>query len=226
MYVHVLIIDDDVAVLSGLRRAFALADYEVTCAQDGEEGLALANEINPDLVVLDVVLPGLDGFSVCERLRNQFPTPVPILMLSARDAVPDRVAGLDRGADDYLVKPFSIDELLARARALSRRGQAGNESKLTFADLSIDLAARECFQNGQLIALTPHEFDLLETFLRHPKQALSRDQLCQHVWGFAFEGESNFVDVAVMDLRKKLETGGKPRLIQTVRGHGYILREG
>jgi two-component system response regulator MprA len=222
---RVLIVDDDRAVLSGLRRAFALEDYEVLTAEDGEEALALADQFQPHLVVLDVMLPGLDGFTVCERIRDQYSSSVPVLLLSARDAVPDRVIGLDRGADDYLVKPFSIDELLARSRALLRRSQSVEDSVLTFADLKLELPSRQAFRNGQVLALTPREFELLETFLRHPRQALTREQLCQYVWGYAFEGESNFVDVAVMELRKKLETGSHPRLIQTVRGHGYILKE-
>jgi two-component system response regulator MprA len=176
-----------------------------------------------DLVVLDVMLPGLDGLTVCERLRAASSTP--ILMLTAKDTVEDRVTGLDRGADDYLVKPFALDELLARARALLRRAQPHGEKALQYADLTIDLDTREAFRGGEPLRLTPREYDLLVVFLRHPRQVLSREQLSQQVWGFAFEGESNFVDVAVKELRKKLEAGDRPRLIQTVRGVGYALRE-
>jgi two-component system response regulator MprA len=201
-----------------------LADYEVSTAVTGEEALELTEKAAPDLVVLDVVLPGLDGFTVCERLRSRLPSTVPIMLLTARDAVPDRVTGLDRGADDYLVKPFSIDELLARSRALLRRLQHNGEV-LVFADLKLDLASRNAFRGERKLELTPREFGLLETFLRHPHQALSRAQLSQEVWGYTFEGESNFIDVAVMELRKKLEWGDRTRVIQTVRGYGYILRE-
>jgi two-component system, OmpR family, response regulator MprA len=222
--VRVLLVDDDHAVLNGLRRAFVLEGYEVCTADDGEQALALASEFEPHLIVLDVVLPGLDGFTVCERLRRQFPASVPILMLSARDAVPDRVAGLDRGADDYLVKPFSVDELLARGRALLRRNQS-SEQIVNYADIRMEVACRMAFRGLEELSLTPREFDLLEAFLRHPRQVLSREQLSQQVWGYAFQGESNFVDVAVMELRKKLETGNRSRLLRTVRGHGYILMD-
>jgi two-component system response regulator MprA len=221
---HVLIVDDDRAVLSGLRRVFALEGHDVFTAETGEEALALASQCDPDLIVLDVVLPGLDGFTVCERLRNQLPGLTPILLLSARDAVPDRITGLDRGADDYLVKPFSLDELMARVRALLRRSQTVEEPQLAYADVRINPASRQAFRGETELALTHREFQLLETFLRHPHEVLSRDRLCQRVWGYAFDGESNFIDVAVMDLRKRLEAGVRPRLIQTVRGYGYILK--
>ena len=220
---RVLLVDDDPAVLSGLRRAFTLEGYQVLAAEDGESALAQAEEQPPDLVVLDVMLPGLDGLTVCQRLRAA--SAAPILMLTAKDTVPDRVAGLDRGADDYLVKPFALDELLARARALLRRAQPQGDDRLRYSDLELDPRAREATRAGEPLRLTPREYDLLAVFLRHPRQALSREQLCQHVWGYAFEGESNFIDVAVKDLRKKLEAGGHPRLLQTVRGHGYALRE-
>lgn len=219
---RVLLVDDDRAVLTGLRRAFALEGYEVSTAEDGDDALDLAAQFQPELVVLDVLLPGLDGFTVCERLRRQMSSSVPILMLSAKDSVLDRIAGLDHGADDYLVKPFSIDELLARVRALLRRGPQP-ESVVQYADLRLELGSRQAFRCDDPIPLTPREFDLLETFIKHPRQVLSRDQLCQQVWGYAFQGESNFVDVAVMELRKKLEIGDRARLIRTVRGHGYIL---
>ena len=220
---RVVVVDDDQAVLSGLRRAFALEGYEVLTAEEGESALTLVEREAPDLVVLDVMLPGLDGLTVCERIRSTSATP--ILMLTARDTVPDRVAGLDRGADDYLVKPFSTDELLARARALLRRSRGQSEGALAYANVRLDPATREAFRGDEPLRLTPREYELLEVFLRHPRQALSREQLCQNVWGYAFEGESNFIDVAVKELRRKLESDGHPRLIQTIRGYGYALRE-
>ncbi|MBI4499497.1 MAG: response regulator transcription factor [Chloroflexi bacterium] len=223
MHPRILLVDDDPAVLSGLRRAFALEGYDVLVAEDGETALELAQGQALDLVVLDVILPGLDGLAVCQRLRAASATP--ILLLTAKDTVPDRVAGLDRGADDYLVKPFALDELLARARALLRRAQPQAQGTLEFADLVLDLQAHEAFRAEEPLKLTPREYELLVFFLRHPRQALSREQLCQHVWGYAFEGESNFIDVAVKELRKKLEANGQSRLIQTVRGYGYALRE-
>ncbi|HUZ78895.1 MAG TPA: response regulator transcription factor [Chloroflexota bacterium] len=216
-------VDDDPAVLSGLRRALALDGYEVSVAEDGEAALRAADERLPDLVVLDVMLPGVDGFAVCEQLRAM--SSVPVLMLTARDTVPDRVAGLDRGADDYLVKPFAIDELLARVRANLRRSQPQTGELLTYADVRLDTLTREAFRAGQPLRLTPREYELLLAFIMHPRQALSREQLSQSVWGYAFEGESNFVDVAVKELRKKLEASGHGRIIQTVRGFGYALRE-
>jgi two-component system response regulator MprA len=223
MSARVLLVDDDAAVLSGLRRAFMVEGYDVEVAEDGETALAVAASRPPDLVVLDVMLPGLDGLAVCQRLRAA--SSMPILILTARDTVPERVAGLDRGADDYLVKPFALDELLARTRALLRRAQPECEHTLEYADVSLDLESHEASRAGEPLRLTPREYELLALFLRHPRQVLSREQLCQHVWGYAFEGESNFVDVAVKELRKKLESDDRPRLIQTVRGYGYALRE-
>jgi two-component system response regulator MprA len=220
---RVLLVDDDPAVLSGLRRALALEDYDVLTAEDGESALQIAEANEPDVVVLDVMLPGLDGLTVCRRLRAA--SQAPVLMLTARDTVLDRVAGLDSGADDYLVKPFAIDELLARVRALLRRANRQTESVLAYVDVHLDAATREASRGGRPLGLTPREFELLEVFLRHPRQVLSREQLCQHVWGYAFAGESNFIDVAVKELRKKLESDGDSRLIQTVRGYGYALRE-
>jgi two-component system response regulator MprA len=219
---RVLVVDDDPAVLSGIRRALTLEHFDVLVAENGEGALRAAGQA-PDLVILDIMLPDIDGLSVCEQLRAV--SDVPILMLTARDTVPDRVAGLDHGADDYLVKPFALDELLARVRALLRRAQSQDERVLEYADLSLDLVEHEVSRAGQPLKLTPREFELLTVFLRHPRQVLSREQLCQQVWGFAFEGESNFVDVAVKELRRKLEIGDRPRLIQTVRGYGYALRE-
>ncbi|MBV9119537.1 MAG: response regulator transcription factor [Chloroflexi bacterium] len=224
MSARILVVDDDPAVLSGLRRALALEGYDVLTADSGEAALTTAYSGRPDLVVLDVMLPGIDGFAVCHELRRESATP--ILMLTARDTVPDRVAGLDRGADDYLVKPFAVDELAARIRALLRRTHNDPDERLTYGGVVVDQGAREVFRDGETLRLTPREYDLLVVFLKHPRQAMSREQLCQQVWGYAFDGESNFVDVAVKELRKKLEADGqKPRLIQTARGFGYMLRE-
>ena len=224
MTARVLLVDDDTAVLSALRRAFVLEGYDVLVASTGELAVDLATSQSLDLVVLDVMLPDLDGVAVCQRLRSS--SSVPVLMLTARDTVPDRVAGLDSGADDYLVKPFALDELLARARALVRRSLPALQETLEFAGVTLDTKTREAFQDGQPLRVTPRELELLEFFMRHPRQVLSREQLCQHVWGYAFEGESNFIDVAIKGLRKKLEVEGQPQLIQTVRGYGYALREG
>ncbi|HLG74250.1 MAG TPA: response regulator transcription factor [Chloroflexota bacterium] len=223
MAARILVVDDDPGVLSGLRRALVLEGYDVLVATDGEAAMEMASSVRPDLVVLDVMLPGVDGLTTCEHLRKS--GPVPILMLSAKDTVPDRIAGLNRGADDYLVKPFAVDELSARVRALLRRAGNQSDEQLSYADVVVDTAAREAFRAGQPLRLTPREYELLVLFMRHPRQALSREQLCQQVWGYGFEGESNFVDVAVKELRKKLEVTGGERLIQTVRGFGYALRE-
>jgi two-component system response regulator MprA len=220
---RILVVDDDPAVLSGLRRVLVLENCDVVTAADGETALALVDTDDPDLVVLDVMLPGIDGLTVCQRIRAR--SAVPILMLTARDTVPDRVAGLDHGADDYLVKPFATDELLARTRALLRRSRGRCEGARTYSDLRLDLSTREAFRGDQPLRLTPREYELLEVFLRHPRQALSREQLCRQVWGFGFDGESNFIDVAVKELRRKLEADDRPRLIQTIRGYGYALRE-
>ena len=199
-----------------------LEDFAVTTAGDGETALSEIHRLNPDVVVLDVMLPGLDGFTVCDRIRAD--DPVPILMLSARDTVPDRVAGLAHGADDYLVKPFAIEELLARLRALLRR-RPEPDATIGFADIVVDVRGRLAFRAGEPLPLTSREYDLLLFFVRHPRQAVSREQLRAQVWGDDFEGASNFVDVAVKELRKKIEVNGWSRLLQTARGFGYILRE-
>ncbi|MEK7215423.1 MAG: response regulator transcription factor [Chloroflexota bacterium] len=219
---RVLVVDDDLGVLNALRRAFALDGYDVDVASDGVTALEQAGARPPDLIVLDVMLPDLDGFTVCKRLREDLATP--IIMLTARDTVPDRIQGLDRGADDYLVKPFAMDELLARARALLRRAGPDEGRVLEFEDVSLDPRAHQATRAGRLLKLTPREYDLLHLFLRHPQQALTREQICQQVWGFAYEGESNFIDVTIKDLRQKLEIAEEARLIQTVRSHGYVMR--
>ena len=221
---RILAVDDDPKILSLMRRGLAFAGYNVDLAADGEQALAIARDRQPDLVVLDVMLPGLDGLEVCRRLRAGDPG-LPVLLLTAKDRVPDRVAGLDAGADDYLIKPFAFDELLARIRALLRRARPSEGDLLGFADLTLDLRTREIMRGGRSIELTTKEFDLLEYFLRHPRQVLSRDQIFSGVWGSDFLGGSNVIDVRVMRLREKLEAGGEPRLIQSVRGVGYCLRE-
>jgi two-component system response regulator MprA len=221
---RILAVDDDPKILSLMRRGLAFAGYAVDLAPDGETALTVARDRPPDLVVLDVMLPGMDGLEVCRRLRAGEPN-LPILMLTAKDRVPDRVAGLDAGADDYLVKPFAFDELLARIRALLRRARPLEGDQLSFADLTLDPRTREVFRGDRSIDLTTREYDLLEFFLRHPRQVLSRDQLFQGVWGSDFLGGSNVIDVSVMRLREKLEAGGEPRLIQAIRGVGYSLRE-
>ncbi|MHB1004648.1 MAG: response regulator transcription factor [Chloroflexota bacterium] len=221
---RILAVDDDPKIQSLMRRGLSFAGYAVDLAADGEAALASARDNPPDLVVLDVMLPGLDGFEVCRRLRVGAPE-LPILMLTAKDRVPDRVAGLDAGADDYLVKPFAFDELLARIRALLRRARREEAEALHFADLVLEPTTREVTRAGKRIDLTAREYELLEFFLRHPRQVLSREVIFERVWDSGFLGESNVIDVHVMRLRDKLEAGGRPRLLHTVRGAGYSLRE-
>ena len=221
---RVLVVDDDRKVLDLMKRGLSYAGYSVDLAMDGEEALRLARDHPPQLVILDVMLPGIDGVEVCRRLRMGDPE-LPVLMLTARGWVTDRITGLDAGADDYLVKPFDFDELLARMRALLRRSRAAEESVLRFADLTLDPGTREVTRSGMPIELTAREYELLEYFLRHPRQVLSRERIFEQVWGTNFIGESNLIDVHVMRLRDKLEVGGRPRLIQTLRGAGYSLRE-
>lgn len=219
-----LLVEDDAAIRTALQLALTRQGHQVATAASGEDALANWRQVRPDLIVLDVMLPGIDGFTVAQRLRAAMPTP--ILMLTARDTVPDRVAGLDSGADDYLVKPFSVEELLARVRALLRRAQPEAEAGvLSFQDLQVDVKAWRAYRGGRLLELSPREFNLLLALVRHPQQALSREQLSQMGWGYAYQGESNFVDAAVKDLRRKMEAAGEARLVQTVRGHGYALRQ-
>ncbi len=225
MAARVLVVDDDRAVRESLRRALTLEGYEVELAGDGLEALAKAASAAPDAIVLDVLMPELDGLAVCRLLRQRGDR-VPVLMLTARDAVGDRVAGLDAGADDYLVKPFALEELLARVRALLRRSDpALAAGVLQFSDLSLDLASREVRRGGRRIELTRTEFNLLELFLRNPRQVLTRSLIFERVWGYDFGPTSNSLDVYIGYLRRKTEAGGEPRLIHTVRGVGYVLRE-
>ncbi|MEU2512315.1 response regulator transcription factor [Streptomyces syringium] len=227
---RILIVDDEPAVREALRRSLAFEGYGTELAVDGLDALDKVDAYHPELIVLDVLMPRMDGLTAARRLRAAGTT-VPILMLTARDTIGDRVTGLDAGADDYLVKPFELDELLARIRALLRRssyaaatGPAPDEHALTFADLRMDLATREVTRGGRAVELTRTEFTLLELFLTHPRQVLTREQILKSVWGFEFEPSSNSLDVYVMYLRRKTEAGGEPRLVHTVRGVGYVLR--
>jgi len=220
---HVLVVDDDSHIAASLRRALIYEGYAVEVAPDGAMALNRARERMPDLVVLDVMLPGISGVEVCQRLRAA--GDVPILMLTAKDGTADRVVGLDSGADDYLVKPFAYEELMARIRALLRRQAPRALKVLRYADLSMDLGTREVRRGEHSVALTPKEFDLLQHLLRNPRQVLTRDRILDAVWGYDFGATSNSVDVYIGYLRQKLEADGSPRLIQTVRGVGYALRE-
>ncbi len=223
---RILVIDDETKIVDFIRRGLAYEGYVVDVAYDGESGLAQARRDPPDLVILDVMMPGLDGLEVCRRLRAQGWADLPILMLTAKDAVPDRVAGLDAGADDYLVKPFAFDELVARIRALLRRRRPTSDVQmLRFADVMANPVTREVRRGERPVNLTAKEFDLLELFLRHPRQVLTRDSIYEQVWDYDFGGESNIIEVYIRYLRSKLEAEGEPRLLQTVRGVGYVLRE-
>ncbi len=220
----VLIADDDRKIIDMLRRTLAYEGYHVVTAADGREALAQAQAHRPDVVVLDWLMPGLDGVTVAQRIREADATP--ILMLTAKDAIEDRVQGLDSGADDYLVKPFAPAELLARLRALLRRTEtASNEKAMAYADLSLDPVTRETRRGERRFALSPKEFDLLAYFLRYPRQVLPRERILLDVWGYDFGGDGNVLEVYVRYLRTKTEAGGEPRLIHTVRGVGYVLRE-
>ena len=223
---RILLVEDDPAVQSSVRRRLVFEGFSVDTAETGTEALQKVEDLQPGLIILDVMLPGLNGLEVAERVRQTRDTP--ILMLTARDTVPDRVAGLEAGADDYLVKPFAIEELLARVRALLRRtrpDQGPTARPLQFADVRVDPATREVFRGDRTIPLSMREFDLLEYFLRNPRQVLNRDQIFQGVWGSDYMGGSNIIDVNVKALREKLEVDNLPRVIQTVRGVGYALRE-
>jgi two-component system response regulator MprA len=222
---HVLVVDDDEAIRASLRRNLAFEGYRVSVAADGDEALRRIKDDAPDLAVLDVMMPRLDGLEVVRRLREAADG-LPVILLTARDAVPDRVAGLESGADDYLVKPFAFDELLARIRVRLRRREPDAARELRFADLVLDTAAREARRGGRAIGLTTTEYELLRLFLQHPRQVLTRSRIYERVWGYEYIGESKVIEVYVSYLRDKLEAGGEPRLIQTVRGAGYVLREG
>ena len=223
----ILVVDDERAVRESLRRALELEGYQIELAADGQEALQLleANgENQPDAVILDVLMPSVDGLEVCRRLRRSG-NRVPVLMLTARDEIENRVAGLDAGADDYVTKPFALEELVARVRALLRRTSVGTDELLRFADLELDSGTREVRRGGDLIELTRTEFALLELFLTNPRQVLTRSIIFERVWGYDFGFASNSLDVYIGYLRRKTEAGDRPRLIQTVRGVGYALRE-
>ena len=223
----ILVVDDERAVRESLRRALELEGYEIELAADGQEALQLLEtngDAQPDAVILDVLMPGVDGLEVCRRLRRSG-NRVPVLMLTARDEIENRVAGLDAGADDYVTKPFALEELVARVRALLRRVSAGDDELLRFGDLELDPGTREVRRGGDPIELTRTEFALLELFVTNPRQVLTRSIIFERVWGYDFGFASNSLDVYIGYLRRKTEAGGKSRLIQTVRGVGYALRE-
>jgi two-component system response regulator MprA len=223
--VKVLVVDDERAVRDSLRRALELEGYEVELAVDGGDALhRLETNGQPDAVILDVLMPGVDGLEVCRRIRGKG-NAVPVLMLTARTEVESRVSGLDAGADDYLPKPFALEELLARLRALLRRTAPGAEGALRFADLELNPSTREVRRGGTNVELTRTEFNLLELFMRNPRQVLTRSVIFERVWGYDFGFASNSLDVYIGYLRRKTEVDGKARLIQTVRGVGYALRE-
>jgi two-component system response regulator MprA len=223
MSARILVIEDEERIRQFLQRGLSFEGYRVDTAADGQMGLELARESAPDLVLLDLMLPGMDGLEVCRRIRAA--SDVPILMLTARETIEDRVTGLDAGADDYLVKPFAFDELMARVRALLRRSQPSQPQVYRFADLELDTGTRQGRRGGRIFDLTAKEYELLELFMRHPRQVLTRDLIFDRVWNYDFGGESNIIEVYVRYLRQKTEEGGLARLIHTVRGIGYVLRE-
>lgn len=221
---HILVVEDEAKLAQFIKMELEFEQYQVTHAADGFSGLSAAREIKPDLILLDWMLPGISGPEICRRLR-QTGDQVPIILLTAKDEVSDRVTGLDAGADDYVIKPFSIEELLARVRANLRRDTEEEIDLLEFGDLTLNRSTREIFRGDRLIELTAKEFDLLEYLLSHPRQVLTRDQILERVWGYDFMGDSNIIEVYVRYLRLKLEQDQEPRIIQTVRGVGYVLRE-
>lgn len=221
---HILVVEDEAKLAQFIKMELEFEQYQVTHAADGFSGLSAAREIKPDLILLDWMLPGISGPEICRRLR-QTGDQVPIILLTAKDEVSDRVTGLDAGADDYVIKPFSIEELLARVRANLRRDTEEEVDLLEFGDLTLNRSTREIFRGDRLIELTAKEFDLLEYLLSHPRQVLTRDQILERVWGYDFMGDSNIIEVYVRYLRLKLEQDQEPRIIQTVRGVGYVLRE-
>jgi two-component system response regulator MprA len=222
---RVLVVDDDERIAAAVRRALSYEGYEVAVAHDGPTALSAVRNGDHDLVVLDVMLPGFDGVEVCRRLRLAGED-IAVLMLTARTEVPDRVRGLDAGADDYLVKPFAYEELLARVRSLLRRREPDQRDLLRYADLTMDVDGMEVHRGERRVDLTALEFSVLEYFMRNPRVVLSRAKVLDNVWGLDVETTSNVVDVYVRYLRQKLEADGEPRLVHTVRGAGYVMREG
>ena len=223
MKAHILVVDDDLRITTLLRRILAYEGYSVAIAASGDAALRATLEHAPDLAILDIMLPGIDGLEVAQRLRAAGDT-VPILMLTARDSVADRVKGLEIGADDYLIKPFAHEELLARVKAMLRRNQAERPEVLHYADIELDTGTRVAYRGGHEIELSPTEYELLTLFLRRPRQVLTRDLILDRVWGIDFEGSSNVMEVYIGYLRTKLEAEDRPRLIYTVRGVGYVLK--
>ncbi|GGA09730.1 response regulator transcription factor [Okeania sp. KiyG1] len=221
---HILVVEDEAKLAQFIELELKYEGYQVTVANDGFAGITMAREIKPDLIILDWMLPGLSGLELCRRLRTTGDK-VPIILLTAKDDVSDRVAGLDAGADDYVLKPFSVEELLARVRAHLRRTQEPNPDLLMFEDLSLNRSTREVYRDNRAIELTAKEFDLLEYLMAHPRQVLTRDRILETVWGYDFMGDSNIIEVYIRYLRLKLESNDEKRLIQTVRGVGYVLRE-
>ncbi len=224
MSAHILIIEDERKLAQFMELELKYEGYTVTVAYEGLEGLTKARESQPDLILVDWMLPGMSGVDICRRLRttgNQ----VPLIIITAKDDISDRVVGLDAGADDYIVKPFNLEELFARVRANLRRTQEENRDLLQFSDLKLNRSTREIYRGNRLIELTAKEFELLEYLLSHPRQVLTRDQILERVWGYDFMGDSNIIEVYIRYLRLKLEESQEKRLIQTVRGVGYVLRE-
>ncbi len=221
----ILVVEDEPRIYDFIRRGLQREGFDVLIAVDGESGLDMTFAELPNLIILDVMLPKIDGLVVCRQIREA-ELQVPILMLTAKDAIPDRVAGLETGADDYLVKPFAFEELLARIRALlRRRAPIESDAPIEFADLTLSPATRMAERDGRTIELTAKEYDLLELFMRHPNQVLTRDQIYDRIWGYDFGGESNIIEVYIRYLRSKLEANGEHRLLHTIRGVGYALRE-
>lgn len=220
---RILIIEDDKAIIRVLERSLVYEGYEVDSAVNGEYGLELAQKKLPDLIILDLMLPGVNGLEVTEKIRGK--SNVPILMLTARGGLEDRVQGLDSGADDYMVKPFELEELLARIRSLLRRSSSERSIVLNFEDLKLDTNTRTAQRGERKISLTTKEYELLQLFMRHQRQILSREMIFERVWGYDFGGESNVLDVYIRYLRQKLEGEEDSRLIHTIRGTGYVLRE-
>lgn len=221
---HILLVEDDRRLSQFIESELSLEGYQITVALNGLDGLTLARDAQPDLMILDWMLPEISGLEICTRLRKTG-IKIPIIMLTAKDEILDRVTGLNAGADDYLIKPFSIEELLARINARMRRMYPETSDSLHFADITLNHLAREIYRSGQKVELTAKEFDLLEFILRHPQQVLTREQILGTVWGYDFMGESNIIEVYIRALRIKLEANNPQRLIHTVRGVGYVLRD-
>jgi DNA-binding response OmpR family regulator len=221
---RILLVEDDPKLAKFIEMELCLEGYHVTVAQNGLDGLMMAREAQPDLLILDWMLPGISGLDICLRLRSTG-VQVPIIMLTAKDEIPDRVTGLNAGADDYVTKPFSMEELLARVKARLRRTQPDDPDTLQFEDLVLNRLTREVYRDTKLIELTAKEFDLLEFLLRNPRQVISRDRILEKVWGYDFMGESNIIEVYIRALRIKMEASNSKRLLHTVRGVGYVMRE-